>query len=166
MAGKRKLEFAEDESDLVISDDSEDKPFGVYFTGGIRSHAVGEPNSALLGCAVVYADKLTRDTGLKRRRTRKLESFARLFTMSTTTITTQTAGVVVAAAASGAQAPFQIPWPKSKAAQRQWQLEQMAGAFRIFAKLGFADGGSGHISLRGWLSLHGSTIRLTYGSID
>ncbi|ETS74073.1 hypothetical protein PFICI_13939 [Pestalotiopsis fici W106-1] len=41
-----------------------------------------------------------------------------------------------------------IPRPESLEAQRQWQLEQMAGAFRIFAKLGFADGGSGHISLR------------------
>lgn len=41
-----------------------------------------------------------------------------------------------------------IPWPATKEATRQWQLAQMAGAFRIFAKLGFADGGSGHISLR------------------
>ncbi|KAI1640829.1 putative aldolase [Biscogniauxia mediterranea] len=41
-----------------------------------------------------------------------------------------------------------IPRPESLEAQRKWQLEQMAGAFRIFAKLGFADGGSGHISLR------------------
>ncbi|PSN61693.1 arad-like aldolase/epimerase [Corynespora cassiicola Philippines] len=43
---------------------------------------------------------------------------------------------------------YHIPWPATKEAHRQWQLEQMAGAFRIFAKLGFADGGSGHISLR------------------
>ncbi|KAF4928565.1 Meiotically up-regulated gene 14 protein [Colletotrichum viniferum] len=42
----------------------------------------------------------------------------------------------------------QIPVPESKEAARQWQLEQMAAAFRIFAKLGFSDGGSGHISLR------------------
>ncbi|KAI0484985.1 putative aldolase [Xylariaceae sp. FL0804] len=41
-----------------------------------------------------------------------------------------------------------IPRPHSLEDQRKWQLEQMAGAFRIFAKLGFADGGSGHISLR------------------
>jgi ribulose-5-phosphate 4-epimerase/fuculose-1-phosphate aldolase len=27
----------------------------------------------------------------------------------------------------------------------------MAGAFRIFAKLGYSDGSSGHISLRGML---------------
>jgi ribulose-5-phosphate 4-epimerase/fuculose-1-phosphate aldolase len=42
-----------------------------------------------------------------------------------------------------------IPWPATKEEHRQWQLEHMAGAFRVFAKLGFADGGSGHISLRG-----------------
>ncbi|KAK2758875.1 class II aldolase adducin domain-containing protein [Colletotrichum kahawae] len=42
----------------------------------------------------------------------------------------------------------QIPVPESKEAARQWQLEQMAAAFRIFAKLGFSDGSSGHISLR------------------
>ncbi|KAJ5612565.1 class ii aldolase and adducin domain-containing protein [Penicillium lagena] len=41
-----------------------------------------------------------------------------------------------------------IPRPASPLEWRKWQLEQMAGAFRIFAKLGFADGGSGHISLR------------------
>jgi hypothetical protein len=46
-----------------------------------------------------------------------------------------------------------ISWPKSPLERRKWQLEQMAGAFRIFAKLGFADGGSGHISLRGGRSL-------------
>ncbi|KLP02469.1 related to novobiocin biosynthesis protein novR [Fusarium fujikuroi] len=42
----------------------------------------------------------------------------------------------------------QIPQFHTPEATRQWQLEQMAGAFRIFARLGFADGGSGHISLR------------------
>lgn len=42
-----------------------------------------------------------------------------------------------------------IPWPETALERRKWQLEQMAGAFRVFAKLGFADGGSGHISLRG-----------------
>ncbi|KAJ0270972.1 hypothetical protein Brms1b_011608 [Colletotrichum noveboracense] len=42
----------------------------------------------------------------------------------------------------------QIPVPESKEGARQWQLEQMAAAFRIFAKLGFSDGSSGHISLR------------------
>lgn len=46
----------------------------------------------------------------------------------------------------------QIPVPESKEAARKWQLEQMAAAFRIFAKLGFSDGSSGHISLRGMFS--------------
>ncbi|KAI1360225.1 putative aldolase [Xylaria arbuscula] len=41
-----------------------------------------------------------------------------------------------------------IPRPESLEDQRTWQLRQMAGAFRVFARLGFADGGSGHISLR------------------
>lgn len=46
-----------------------------------------------------------------------------------------------------------IPRPTNKEEERQWLLEQMAGAFRIFAKLGFSDGSSGHISLRGTLAL-------------
>ncbi|KAF2008883.1 class II aldolase and Adducin domain-containing protein [Aaosphaeria arxii CBS 175.79] len=41
-----------------------------------------------------------------------------------------------------------IPWPETIKERQKWQLEQMAGAFRVFAKLGYADGGSGHISLR------------------
>ncbi|CAI7652884.1 unnamed protein product [Penicillium pancosmium] len=41
-----------------------------------------------------------------------------------------------------------IPRPATKEAERTWLLGQMAAAFRIFAKLGFADGSSGHISLR------------------
>ncbi|KAH8894139.1 arad-like aldolase/epimerase [Thozetella sp. PMI_491] len=41
-----------------------------------------------------------------------------------------------------------IPWPATKEEHQRWQLEQMAGAFRLFAKFGFADGASGHISLR------------------
>ncbi|CZR48382.1 hypothetical protein LB506_009361 [Fusarium annulatum] len=41
-----------------------------------------------------------------------------------------------------------IPEFPTKEATRQWQLGQMAAAFRVFAKLGYADGSSGHISLR------------------
>ncbi|RSM17662.1 hypothetical protein CDV31_003431 [Fusarium ambrosium] len=41
-----------------------------------------------------------------------------------------------------------IPQFPTKEATRRWQLEQMAGAFRVFARLGYADGSSGHISLR------------------
>ncbi|PIB01380.1 Meiotically up-regulated 14 protein [Cercospora beticola] len=47
-----------------------------------------------------------------------------------------------------AQSRARIPQFEDKAEERKWQLEQMAAAFRIFAKLGFADGGSGHISVR------------------
>lgn len=47
-----------------------------------------------------------------------------------------------------------IVYPETKEDQRRWQLEQMAAAFRIFAKLGFADGASGHISLRGRPGFH------------
>jgi len=82
--------------------------------------------------------------------------------MSETSTMTHTTTTIVAKPASGAQAPFQIPWPKSKIAQRQWQLEQMAGAFRIFAKLGFADGGSGHISLRGQYCLPTCTAQIIH----
>ncbi|PYH94381.1 class II aldolase/adducin domain-containing protein [Aspergillus ellipticus CBS 707.79] len=32
--------------------------------------------------------------------------------------------------------------------QRRWMLEHMAGAFRVFARKGFSEGMSGHISLR------------------
>lgn len=32
--------------------------------------------------------------------------------------------------------------------KRRWMLEHMAGAFRVFARKGFAEGMSGHISLR------------------
>ncbi|ATY62311.1 aldolase [Cordyceps militaris] len=38
---------------------------------------------------------------------------------------------------------FQDPYAK-----RQWQLEHMAGAFRVFARMGFTEGASGHISVR------------------
>lgn len=32
--------------------------------------------------------------------------------------------------------------------KRQWQLEHMAGAFRVFARFGFTEGTAGHISVR------------------
>lgn len=76
--------------------------------------------------------------------------------MSTTEVVTTapTPAVQMEHAGVGSTKPRQtgalhrIPRPESLEAQRRWQLEQMAGAFRIFAKLGFADGSSGHISLR------------------
>jgi ribulose-5-phosphate 4-epimerase/fuculose-1-phosphate aldolase len=41
-----------------------------------------------------------------------------------------------------------VPTFTSHEAQRQWQLEHMAGAFRVFAHEGYAEGISGHISVR------------------
>ncbi|KAI6081278.1 putative aldolase [Hypoxylon rubiginosum] len=41
-----------------------------------------------------------------------------------------------------------IPTFTDKYEQRKWEKSQMAAAFRIFAKLGFADGVAGHMSLR------------------
>jgi hypothetical protein len=51
--------------------------------------------------------------------------------------------------AASKRSRYHVPWPETKEAERRWQLEQMAGAFRFFAKLGYADGASGHISYRG-----------------
>ncbi|KAH7357972.1 class II aldolase/adducin N-terminal [Plectosphaerella cucumerina] len=42
----------------------------------------------------------------------------------------------------------EVPTFSDKHEERLWAKEHMAGAFRIFAKLGYADGASGHISLR------------------
>lgn len=33
-------------------------------------------------------------------------------------------------------------------AKRQWQLEHMAAAFRVFARKGYTEGTAGHISVR------------------
>lgn len=44
----------------------------------------------------------------------------------------------------------EVPTFSDKYEERRWAKQHMAGAFRIFAKLGYADGASGHISLRGW----------------
>lgn len=38
---------------------------------------------------------------------------------------------------------FEDPYKK-----RQWQLEHMAGAFRVFARKGYTEGTAGHISVR------------------
>jgi len=49
---------------------------------------------------------------------------------------------------------YKIPAFSDKYAERKWAKEQVAGAFRVFAKLGYADGGAGHISLRDPLNPH------------
>jgi hypothetical protein len=41
-----------------------------------------------------------------------------------------------------------IPSFTSVEKKRHWMLEHMAGAFRVFARKGFAEGLAGHISLR------------------
>lgn len=41
-----------------------------------------------------------------------------------------------------------IPKHPTFAAQRQWELEQMALAFRVFARKGYTSGMAGHISVR------------------
>ncbi|KAI0170790.1 class II aldolase/adducin N-terminal [Pestalotiopsis sp. NC0098] len=41
-----------------------------------------------------------------------------------------------------------IPKHPTFSAQRQWMLEKMALAFRVFARLGYTDGMAGHISVR------------------
>ncbi|KAH7024764.1 class II aldolase/adducin N-terminal [Microdochium trichocladiopsis] len=41
-----------------------------------------------------------------------------------------------------------VPTFETKEEEREWAKAQMAGAFRVFAKLGFSDGVAGHMSLR------------------
>ncbi|ODV87966.1 hypothetical protein CANARDRAFT_20692 [[Candida] arabinofermentans NRRL YB-2248] len=48
----------------------------------------------------------------------------------------------------GADIPFPIPKFDDPYKQRDWMLEHMAGAFRIFARKGYTEGGAGHISIR------------------
>ena len=44
---------------------------------------------------------------------------------------------------------YKVPTFTDKFAERRWAKEQVAGAFRVFGRFGYADGGAGHISLRG-----------------
>jgi hypothetical protein len=41
-----------------------------------------------------------------------------------------------------------IPSFTSMELKRQWMLQHLAGAFRVFARKGFVEGLTGHISLR------------------
>ncbi|CAI6091343.1 unnamed protein product [Clonostachys chloroleuca] len=47
-----------------------------------------------------------------------------------------------------------VPTFTDKHEERRWAKQHMAGAFRVFAKLGYADGASGHISLRDPVKTH------------
>ncbi|CAN6627215.1 hypothetical protein TRVA0_011S01112 [Trichomonascus vanleenenianus] len=50
--------------------------------------------------------------------------------------------------AMGNSAPYPIPVITDPYAKRQWLLEHMAGAFRVFARKGYTEGSAGHISVR------------------
>lgn len=54
----------------------------------------------------------------------------------------------MAAMAHRGKALLGIPDFDSYADKREWQLQHMAGAFRVFAREGYAEGISGHISVR------------------
>lgn len=57
------------------------------------------------------------------------------------------AGAQASLATGGYEFPG-IPQIDDPYKKRQWQLEHMAGAFRVFARKGFTEGTSGHISVR------------------
>ena len=59
----------------------------------------------------------------------------------------QTTGAHAALATGGYDFPG-IPQIDDPYRKRQWQLQHMAGAFRVFARRGFTEGTSGHISVR------------------
>ncbi|KAF4872916.1 Meiotically up-regulated gene 14 protein [Colletotrichum siamense] len=75
-------------------------------------------------------------------------------TESTNTVALETASektsekTGVAALATGGFTFAGIPNITDPYKKRQWQLEHMAGAFRVFARKGFTEGTSGHISVR------------------
>ncbi|KAA8914461.1 hypothetical protein TRICI_002904 [Trichomonascus ciferrii] len=46
------------------------------------------------------------------------------------------------------EVPFKVPKFVDPLDKRQWMLEHMAAAFRIFARKGFTEGTAGHISIR------------------
>ncbi|KAH7176394.1 class II aldolase and Adducin N-terminal domain protein [Dactylonectria macrodidyma] len=54
----------------------------------------------------------------------------------------------LAALATGGYTFPGIPVITDPYKKRQWQLEHMAGAFRVFARKGYTEGTSGHISVR------------------
>ena len=59
----------------------------------------------------------------------------------------QAVGAQATLATGGYEFPG-IPQINDPYKKRQWQLEHMAGAFRVFARKGFTEGTSGHISVR------------------
>ncbi|KAL6230951.1 hypothetical protein BDW75DRAFT_234001 [Aspergillus navahoensis] len=67
--------------------------------------------------------------------------------MAVNDITGQTPGAQASLTTGGYQFPG-IPKIDDPYKKRQWQLEHMAGAIRVFARKGFTEGTSGHISVR------------------
>ncbi|CVK91406.1 related to novobiocin biosynthesis protein novR [Fusarium mangiferae] len=78
---------------------------------------------------------------------RKLDATVSLFpTQQSTTVATS--GSIPASLATGGYEFPGIPKFTDMYKKRQWQLEHMAGAFRVFARKGFTEGTAGHISVR------------------
>ncbi|KAK6197356.1 class II aldolase/adducin N-terminal [Scheffersomyces amazonensis] len=50
--------------------------------------------------------------------------------------------------AKGGQHPYPLPKFTDKYAEREWILQHMAAAFRVFARKGYSEGTAGHISVR------------------
>lgn len=50
--------------------------------------------------------------------------------------------------AKGFPHPYPVPTFTNKKEERKWAKEHMAGAFRVFSRKGFTEGGAGHISIR------------------
>lgn len=50
--------------------------------------------------------------------------------------------------AKGGENPHKIPQFTDMYAKRQWMLEHMAAAFRIFGRKGYAEGSAGHVSIK------------------
>ena len=50
--------------------------------------------------------------------------------------------------AKGGTHPHLIPQYNDQFQERKWRLEHAAGAFRVFARLGYSEGEAGHISIR------------------
>lgn len=66
---------------------------------------------------------------------------------ATAEVPSQATGAQAALATGGYEFPG-IPKIEDLHKKRQWQLEHMAGAFRVFARKGYTEGTSGHISVR------------------
>jgi hypothetical protein len=109
-----------------------------------------------LGCLSFFHDK-------KYNIQKQNESLPVNTTMTTTTTTIQVSpdlaspvnplqvaehNVNVSAVSTGGYDFAGVPKIDDLYKKRQWQLEHMAGAFRVFARKGYTEGTAGHISVR------------------